>query len=60
MASRPCKPDADFKRLWRFLLPDTAFPACGTAAQSAAALGDNEKVADQPADAVPEAKRENG
>ncbi len=30
MASRPCKPDADFKRLWGLLLPGTAFPACGT------------------------------
>jgi hypothetical protein len=29
MAGRPCKPDADFERLWRLLLPDTRFPACG-------------------------------
>jgi hypothetical protein len=29
MASRPCKPDADLKRLWRMLLPNTPFPACG-------------------------------
>jgi hypothetical protein len=29
MASRPCKPDADLKRLWQMLLPSTAFPACG-------------------------------
>jgi|HubBroStandDraft_4_1064222.scaffolds.fasta_scaffold1070915_2 hypothetical protein len=30
MANRPCKPDADFKRLWRLLMPNTPFPACGT------------------------------
>jgi hypothetical protein len=29
MADRPCKPDADFKRLWRAMLPGTPFPACG-------------------------------
>jgi hypothetical protein len=29
MADRPCKPDADLKRLWRMLLPGTPFPACG-------------------------------
>jgi hypothetical protein len=29
MANRPCKPDADLKRLWRMLLPNTPFPACG-------------------------------
>ncbi len=31
MANRPCKPDADVKGIWRLLMPDTAFPACGTA-----------------------------
>jgi hypothetical protein len=30
MASRPCKPDADTKRLWQTLLPDTPMPACRT------------------------------
>jgi hypothetical protein len=30
MASRPCKPDADLKHLWRTLL-GTPFPACGVA-----------------------------
>jgi hypothetical protein len=30
MASRPCKPSADLKQLWRALLPGTPFPACGT------------------------------
>ena len=29
MAARPCKPGADMKGLWRLLLPDTPFPACG-------------------------------
>jgi len=29
MADRPCKPDADLKRLWQMLLPGTQFPACG-------------------------------
>jgi hypothetical protein len=29
MANRPCKPDADLKRLWRMLLPNVPFPACG-------------------------------
>ena len=31
MASRPCKPDADLKGLWRTLL-GTPFPACGVPA----------------------------
>jgi hypothetical protein len=30
MANRPCKPDADMKRLWQTLLPGTPMPACGT------------------------------
>ena len=30
MANRPCKPDADMKRLWQLLLPGTSFPVCGT------------------------------
>jgi hypothetical protein len=29
MADRPCKPDADLKRLWRMTLPGMSFPACG-------------------------------
>jgi hypothetical protein len=47
MAGRPCRPDADFKRLWRFLLPDTAFPACGSSEQSPAAPDDDEKSGDE-------------
>jgi len=33
MASRPCKPDADLKGLWRMLL-GTPFPACGVPADA--------------------------
>ena len=29
MIGRPCRPDADFERLWRTLMPGTPFPACG-------------------------------
>jgi hypothetical protein len=29
MANRPCRADADLKRIWQLLLPDTPFPACG-------------------------------
>jgi hypothetical protein len=29
MATRPCRADADVKRIWQLLLPDTPFPACG-------------------------------
>jgi hypothetical protein len=31
MANRPCKPDADTKRLWQMLMPGTSMPSCGTA-----------------------------
>jgi hypothetical protein len=31
MANRPCKPDADTKRLWQMLMPGVAMPSCGTA-----------------------------
>jgi hypothetical protein len=30
MADRPCKPDADFRKLWQTLMPGVAMPACGT------------------------------
>jgi SAM-dependent methyltransferase len=36
MASRTCRPDADFKLLWRSLMPSTPFPACGVAEQAEA------------------------
>ena len=35
MASRTCKPDADFKRLWRALFPSTPFPSCGASGEAA-------------------------
>ena len=38
MANRPCKPDADVKRIWQLLLPDTAFPACGTQEDAGATM----------------------
>jgi hypothetical protein len=34
MIGRPCKPDADLKRMWRLLLPGTPFPACGVPVES--------------------------
>jgi hypothetical protein len=43
MADRTCKPDADFKLLWRTLLPGTPFPACGSVEHSDA-------VSDGPAE----------
>lgn len=59
MADRPCKPDADFKRLWRFLLPDTALPACGTPVQDESAPNADEKnAADRPPAAKAQAKRD--
>jgi hypothetical protein len=38
MASRPCKPDADLKGLWRTLL-GTPFPACGITEDSESGAG---------------------
>ncbi len=35
MTGRPCKPDADFTRLWQWLLPDTPVPVCGTGGDAA-------------------------
>jgi len=34
MANRPCRPSTDVKAIWQLLLPDTPFPACGTAASA--------------------------
>jgi hypothetical protein len=34
MSGRPCRPSADLKGIWQFLLPDTAFPACGAAEET--------------------------
>jgi hypothetical protein len=41
MANRPCKPDADMKRIWQLLLPDTAFQVCGTQENAGADAGEN-------------------
>ena len=41
MAGRPCRPDADFKQLWRLMLPGTRFPMCGTPEGSDADASDN-------------------
>jgi hypothetical protein len=35
MTNRPCKPDADLRGIWRMLLPDVPFPACGPNAEHA-------------------------
>jgi hypothetical protein len=40
MASRPCKPDADLKGLWRTLL-GTPFPACGVPVEDDADSGES-------------------
>jgi hypothetical protein len=40
MANRPCKPDADMKRLWQTLLPGTPMPACGVSKDRIESLSD--------------------
>jgi hypothetical protein len=56
MAGRPCKPDADFERLWRFLLPGTRFPACGVPENAEG--GDTAGLApDRPDNAEPHSER---
>jgi hypothetical protein len=47
MANRPCKPDADMKRLWQTLLPGTPMPACGFSKDSV------ESPSDTPAQRTP-------
>ena len=52
MATRPCRADADVKRIWQLLLPDTPFPACG--AQKDAGMAASESagpLTETPADA---------
>ncbi len=46
MADRTCKPDADFKLLWRTLLPGTPFPACGTVQDTGAPSGGDGEAAE--------------
>ena len=48
MANRPCKPDADVKRIWQLLMPDTAFPACGTAQAAGDDGQENATPANEP------------
>jgi hypothetical protein len=55
MANRPCKPDADIKRLWQTLLTGTPMPACGVSDDSEAAA----RAGDEGAPAQPE-NRKNG
>jgi hypothetical protein len=52
MADRTCKPDADFKRLWRTLLPGTPFPACGTTEEFDATPAGDIETAKSPRDAA--------
>jgi hypothetical protein len=40
MANRPCRADADLKRIWQLLLPDAPFPACGTQENADADAGE--------------------
>lgn len=37
MTGRPCKPDDDFKRLWKTLMPGVAMPACEVTKNTGAA-----------------------
>ena len=59
MTGRPCRPDSDFKRLWRMMLPGMSFPACGVSLETDAASAEpavGEAPAGDEADAV--SKRE--
>jgi hypothetical protein len=41
MIDRPCRANADLKRIWQLLLPDTPFPACAAPADADAAASEN-------------------
>jgi len=45
VTGRPCKPDDDMKRIWKLLLPDTPFPACGVSEGSEADAVDKKEPA---------------
>ena len=47
MATRPCRADADVKRIWQLLLPDTPFPACGTQENTDADARENARPANE-------------
>jgi hypothetical protein len=57
MASRPCNPNADLKRLWQMVLRGTPFPACGVPGNSDAAAGTSVEPAKRPDDAEQSADR---
>jgi hypothetical protein len=52
MANRPCKPDADIKRLWQTLLPGTPMPACGTGKDQSKAESESNPPLQTAADAA--------
>jgi hypothetical protein len=61
MANRPCKPDADLKRLGRTLLSGTPFPVCGAPENSDPAADESAgPVKDSPDDAEPNGKCRTG
>jgi hypothetical protein len=58
MAGRPCRPDADFKRLWQLLLPGTQFPACGVPESADTDVSDGGGLPpDRPDNAEPQSER---
>jgi hypothetical protein len=58
MAERTCKPDADFKRLWRTLFPGTPFPSCGTGEESDAVAHRSTGSTINSSDGKPSRKRD--
>ena len=50
MANRPCKPDADMKRLWQTLLPGTPMPTCGTGKDDGGTQSENDTPLQRAAD----------
>jgi hypothetical protein len=61
MANRPCKPDADTKRLWQMLMPGIAMPSCGTAQDDADdKVGADNTVANNTASESDKKKHPNG
>jgi hypothetical protein len=51
MIERPCRANTDLKQIWRLLLPDTPFPACGPSESSDAEAADHPPPA--PASEIP-------
>ena len=56
MATRSCKPDADFKKLWQTLMPGTPMPACGASEDKSAKAA--EKTATDSDAAAPKQPRD--